>query len=291
MRALTIDDPGTFLREAGALLADAGRHNLIVGITGTLIAHPDMYPTFHLWVVKDGARPVAAALLTEPYKLVLADPIDEEAFAPLASAVKRSGAPVPGLVANEPWGERFAARWQAETGMTARLVMRQGVYALTSVRDVRSVSGAARPATSGDRGLVRAWITAFSEEVFPDERHHGPQRDRERLERDLDRRLGDDERSGFWLWEDGEPVSISGHNEVAAGVGARIGPVYTPVKFRRRGYASNLVREQSVWLLESGRPSCFLYTDLGNPTSNRIYMDIGYELVCESAEFTFDPKI
>jgi predicted GNAT family acetyltransferase len=33
---------------------------------------------------------------------------------------------------------------------------------------------------------------------------------------------------------------------------------------------------------------CFLYTDLSNPTSNRIYMNVGYELVCESADYVFE---
>ena len=40
--------------------------------------------------------------------------------------------------------------------------------------------------------------------------------------------------------------------------------------------------------LEGGLDYCFLYTDLTNPTSNRIYMQIGYERVCDSAEYGFE---
>jgi len=32
---------------------------------------------------------------------------------------------------------------------------------------------------------------------------------------------------------------------------------------------------------------CFLYTDLANPTSNKIYMDIGWEPVCDSIDYAF----
>jgi hypothetical protein len=39
--------------------------------------------------------------------------------------------------------------------------------------------------------------------------------------------------------------------------------------------------------LAGGRTFCFLYTDLANPTSNRIYMDIGYKPVCESVDYDF----
>jgi uncharacterized protein len=56
-----------------------------------------------------------------------------------------------------------------------------------------------------------------------------------------------------------------------------IGAVYTPPQFRKRGYASVAVATLSQQLLDSGRRSCFLYTDLSNPTSNAIYARLGYE--------------
>ena len=40
-------------------------------------------------------------------------------------------------------------------------------------------------------------------------------------------------------------------------------------------------------LLERGHRFCFLYTDLANPTSNSIYLRIGYERVCDSRELAF----
>ena len=39
--------------------------------------------------------------------------------------------------------------------------------------------------------------------------------------------------------------------------------------------------------LAAGRSFCFLYTDLANPTSNRIYVALGYERVCDSVEYAF----
>ena len=53
------------------------------------------------------------------------------------------------------------------------------------------------------------------------------------------------------------------------------------------GVASALVAELSSSLLAEGRQFCFLYTDLANPTSNKIYERIGYLRVCESAEIEF----
>jgi predicted GNAT family acetyltransferase len=70
--------------------------------------------------------------------------------------------------------------------------------------------------------------------------------------------------------------------------GTRIGPVYTPPDLRARGYGSAVTAHATKEQLDGGRDYCFLYTDLSNPTSNKIYMKIGYERVCDSAEYAFD---
>jgi hypothetical protein len=68
----------------------------------------------------------------------------------------------------------------------------------------------------------------------------------------------------------------------------RIGPVYTPKKFREHGYASACTAAVSQYLLDSGRKFCTLFTDLANPTSNKIYQMIGYEGVGDVDEYRFE---
>jgi predicted GNAT family acetyltransferase len=92
--------------------------------------------------------------------------------------------------------------------------------------------------------------------------------------------------AGFVLWVDGgEAVSLTGYS--VFGTGARIGPVYTPPSRRGRGYASNLVAHVSAERLAAGAAACFLYTDLANATSNRIYTDVGYRMIARSQEYAF----
>jgi predicted GNAT family acetyltransferase len=69
--------------------------------------------------------------------------------------------------------------------------------------------------------------------------------------------------------------------------GIRVTAVYTPPERRNRGYASACVAALSQMRLEGGRRFCFLFTDLANPTPNRIYQQIGYRAVCDMDEFTF----
>ena len=245
------------------------------------MARPDAYDVVHYWVVREGNEPVAAAVRTEPFNLVLGDPSSEAALGPLLEAVVGDDPEVPGIVGNVPFVESAAERLAGASGRSAERILSQGVYGLTTVRDVARAPGEPHTAEPRDRGLLLDWLRAFVTESVPD-----PDEAFRRLERTLESRFGI-ESAGFWLWEDeGRPVSLAGFSGPTP-TGIRIGPVYTPPELRRRGYATTLVADLSAWLLERGHRACFLYTDLANPTSNRIYVEIGYERVCDAMEFVF----
>jgi GNAT superfamily N-acetyltransferase len=282
MQVLRPADARSFLDLAGPLLVrDEARHNLILGIAGTTELHPELYPVYHAWVILDKGWVVAAATMTPPHKLVVADPVRDEAARALLDAVRASGVEVPGFVANLPVATMLARAWSESTGSVVELVRSEGVYALTQVLDVPTASGVSRRATPTDRALLETWLTEFAAEALPTEAS-----DRERLQRSIETRFSSAV-AGFWIWEDGDvPVSLAGYSGPTAS-GIRIGPVYTPPDLRRHGYASNLVAGLSRWLLEDGYRACFLFTDLANPTSNKIYSDIGYVRVCDAAEYAF----
>ena len=261
------------------LLADEARHNLLLGLTGTVRDTPDLYPERHMWLVVDGGRPVAAALRTPPYNLIIGRPESEAALAELADAVV--GQELPGVVGATPEVGAFADLWAARAGATATLSMRQGVYALEKVESLPPVAGEPRVATMADRELVLGWWIAFGEEVLHE---GGPGRDR--AEVTVDHRLSSPD-TGMLLWDDGgETVSLAGWGGRTPN-GIRVGPVYTPPELRGRGYATAVTADLSRRLLADGHRFCFLYTDLANPTSNAIYERIGYRRVCESAEISF----
>ena len=270
-------DPAAFLDAAGPLLLeDEARHNLILGIAGTLRDYPDVYREFGLWLVRDGDEAVGAALRTPPFNLVLARPRDDAALEALAGAIDEE---LPGVVGAVPEVDRFAELWSARTGTEARVHIAEGVFALEGVEPVTSASGGMRDATEEDRPLLVEWYVAFEAEAFGDES------DRTRVEGMVDHRLRAVD-SGLVVWDDGNAVSLAGFGGKTPN-GIRIGPVYTPPELRGRGYATALVAELSQRLLDSGRTFCFLYTDLANPTSNRIYERIGYRRVCDAAEIRF----
>jgi uncharacterized protein len=93
-------------------------------------------------------------------------------------------------------------------------------------------------------------------------------------------------RAHLWLDDAGLPVSYAFNNRDIDGW-ASVGPVYTPPAARGRGYATSLVAAVSQFLLDQGRPGCTLFTNLANPTSNAIYMRIGYRRIGSAFRYAF----
>lgn len=261
------------------LAADEARHNLAFGILSTACAHPDVYPELRAWVVRERDRIVGAALRTPPHNLVVARPAESGAIDALAAAIPDE---LPGVVAAVPEVDAFAAAWCARHGLTAVPVFDQRIYVLRSVVPPAPTAGTLRLAGPSDRPLVLSWFRAFADEVL----HSGDDDDGSRLERSVDARLESSE-AGIALWEvAGHAVSLAGFGGPTPS-GIRIGPVYTPPEHRRRGYGTAVTAAVSQLLLDRGHRFCFLYTDRANPTSNAIYVRIGYEAVCDSREIAF----
>jgi predicted GNAT family acetyltransferase len=142
------------------------------------------------------------------------------------------------------------------------------------------VAGSWRVGQLSDVDLLAAWWVAFHREALAE---GPPMADPRATAERWVRRIG---RTPYLWIVDGRPVSL-----VATGSptpnGIRIGPVYTPPDQRRRGYASALTAAASQAELDAGRRFCFLFTDLANPTSNRIYQAIGYEPVIDVDVYRF----
>jgi len=66
-----------------------------------------------------------------------------------------------------------------------------------------------------------------------------------------------------------------------------VAPVYTPPEHRGRGYAAAATAAVTRRLLDAGTREVLLFTDLANPTSNRLYRRLGYRPVEEVVTLVF----
>lgn len=258
------------------LLQYEAEHNLLLGITHTLLHDPERYPDPpYLAIVETDGKILAAAICTPPFKLVLSKAQDLGAVMLIAEDLQNYSEPLPGVSGLVAEVETFLQAWQKLTGQVYRKVLDMKIHQLTQVKPVATANGYLRPATESDRPLLLAWFTAFAAEIGEVVSLNAEQAVNAGLKR-----------QSIFLWEDGIPVSwASGSRSLPTA--ARIGPVYTPPEHRRKGYATACVAALSQKLLDEGCDRCFLFTDLANPTSNHIYQEIGYQPMCDWLDYSF----
>ena len=269
-----------FLEAAGPFLAEReAEHNLIFGICANLAADPGFpdAPPYLATVSRDD-RVVAAAVMTPPWNLVLSSTDDHDAPAALAADLDAVGIRVPGTVGPIEGARTFAELWCGKHGLTSHRAVAERIYRLERVIPVVGVPGRVRIATEADRDLLVEWVDAFLGEALE-------RRNPEEASVLVDRSFRTGSRT-WYLWDDGGPVSVAAAGGPTPN-GIRIGPVYTPPGNRRRGYASAVTAATSQAELDKGRRFIFLFTDLANPTSNKIYQQIGYEPVIDVDQLVF----
>ncbi len=198
----------------------------------------------------------------------------DPAYLPLVlGAVVESGAKVKYVEGVPGVTSEFAAQYAGEL---AKQVTEDRLTRLHRLVDFTPLDaeGHARLATDADLADATRLVGGFGEAVsgrITAEEEERWVRDRIRLER-------------LWVWEyDGRVVSMAAHNGDVFGA-SRIGSVYTPPESRRNGYAGALTAALTRHLLDEGTQPC-LFTDLANPTSNKLYAKIGYRKVVDFVRY------
>lgn len=270
------------------LLKDEARYGLIYGIAKAVAADPHRYGSETPWfctVTADpkplsrlGAEMHAVALRTPPHMVVIAhfsgsfDLIADQ----LVTAVSRKYKEIPGVVGDKTLADIFAGRWSRTHGVKVVNTQAQRIYKLTKLNEIPLSPGKLRVGAQADIDLVKKWSHGFHLDCFG-QNSKVPESDPT-----LYLAQGD-----MYIWEvNGQPVSMATKNRATV-KGMNVGGVYTPPELRKKGYATSVVAEVSRNILQSGKQFCMLYTDLANPTSNAIYMKIGYVPVSDSVQHTF----
>ncbi len=223
-------------------------------------------------------RLCAAAMRTPPWPLLASDLDDADADA-LVGQWLSEDPEVPGVTGPPDTARAIAASWRDRTGGRSDCRRRDAMHSLTDVSDPpRPAPGRLRTATDLERELLIVWENAFAIEA-----RVSVSSEAEYL---VTARLAD---GAQFVWDDDGPVSTLVLSPAIAGT-VRVGPVYTPPERRCRGYASSAVAAAARRALAEGARTCMLFTDLANPTSNRIYATIGFRRFADWEEHTFQPR-
>ena len=262
-------EPEAFLARAESFLRAAEVENaLMLGICGSAQFDDSCY----LATVEEDRAVVACALRTPPRSALLTR-ADRQALELLATDLADKYRDLPAVAGPEPAVGVFAGLWSVRTGAAAGLAVRMRVFEARRVVQPPAAAGRFRAATEADLPTVARWTGEFIEEAGLGDPSAPDDVARERIRE-----------GSLFIWVDARPVSMAAWAG-RTGRLVRVNYVYTPPEHRRRGYASACVASLTQQLLDEGFALCCLYTDLANPTSNKIYQAIGYRPVCDAAEY------
>ena len=271
------DGARAFLRRAEAwLLRREAENTLLLGVADSLSGGAQGYESpLYFATIERGGEVQGCAFRTPPYKLGLTR-MPVEAAPLVASDVAEVYESLPAVLGPPDIARRVGRAWAAIKGVRAADGARQRIHSLERVRPpVREAAGGLRLADESDLALVASWIRSFVGDTGAyDMRDPEPRAEHLVASKCLA------------LWVDRVPVSMAAFRTRTRNT-ARVSLVYTPDEHRRRGYASALVAQVSRHLLDSGCRWCVLYTDLANPTANKIYRAIGYRPVQDVMDVNF----
>ncbi|WP_433500265.1 GNAT family N-acetyltransferase [Sphaerimonospora sp. CA-214678] len=222
------------------------------------------------WLEDDDGEVAGVITHTPPYPLGIAD-MPLHALPPLARELIEMDRTVHAARGAVEMVEAFGREWwRPETSRRAERLYRLGTLAPCAV------PGRACTVTAGEVDEAARWFREFQDEAHIDRTADPTPVVSARVNRE----------ELIW-WEDGDRrVSLAALSTPVAGM-SRIGPVYTPPEFRRRGYGSAATHAVSRRAMDEGATEVLLFADLSNPTSNSIYRRLGFRQVANHLTIDF----
>ena len=266
-------------RVVPALSIREAENGLPIGIALRLAQNPGVGATALLLSIESAGAVVGAAVWTPPHDIVVTR-LPAGAAQLVAEHCLRFGQSVTGTSGPDRSGLELAEHLARATASTVRVRKRQRVYQLLTVDELPRAAGAMRQAITEDVPLIAEWYSQFVREV---DLAHG-------AEPQAWASAAVASGSAF-LWADDHGARSLACLSRESPNGRAIGPVYTPLSARRQGYATSLVADLARLVLASGKRLVVLFTDAENPTSNHIYEQIGFRLVCEYDAYTITARV
>lgn len=268
-------NPSEFLKvAAGLLYSREAEYSLIIGFCLHQIKFEKTdYLYFHIY---QNGELIAVALVSDKNLIVTAAP--GPVLNKFARFLAENKISFGGVVGPAVSAEAITRSYAQATNRGFKVGFKQRLFKNESVIEPKNQKGSAYLATSDDEELVAQWLLNFQNECLPHETVT-----LEKMRSNAKEKIQADQ---VYLWRDESerPVSMCCLARPTKN-GVTINGVYTSPDSRKNGYGSAVVAFATKNMLNAGKIFCVLYTDVANPTSNKIYKAIGYTEVANSTHY------
>lgn len=273
LKLIKYHDVSEFKKESITFLEqNEVENNLPLGILHSL--KPEQKPQLMATVKRDDEF-VLVFLQTHPQQIIISKPsgISEKEIKLLAEQFCGDIQDIPGFIGDKAFILAFIDHMKELRDTQFHIHMNQRLYKLTHVKKEAGKDGKLRLFGREDASLIKEWIIKFCKDTGVEEIN----------EEEAEEKTADIiEKGRLYGWEvNGEVVSMANASR-PTNSNIHITLVYTPPEHRKKGYASSCVSALTQLMLDKGFQTTSLYTDLDYPTSNKIYMEIGYEPVMDA---------
>ncbi|MEK3996984.1 GNAT family N-acetyltransferase [Psychrobacillus sp. FSL K6-2365] len=258
------------------------KFSLLLGVLKGIKA--GAYENPYMATIEENGKLLAIFQMTPPHPLNIIF-VDENQISTCIdlciSELTKHAVPVESIISVKEWAVLFGQKWQEKTDGNFSLMMDQGLYRLDQVEESLEMSpGKWRYAAISDAQLIEKWYSQFEQDTGLSVT--APKEIKKRVKNMLDGKE-------VFFWEDqGEVVSMMKKSRPTTN-GITVSLVFTPAEKRKKGYGRTLVATVSRELLKEFE-FCVLYTDMLNPTSNKIYQEIGYQKLVDSVHLKLETK-
>ncbi len=282
MKLIEYSDVNAFLERTRSFLeSDQALYGLALG-NAIRIAEGHRFGAEDPWfaVVEEGPWLRAIVLQTPPHAMMLVT-AELEAITPLIEGMRKSGRTIPGVVGPADTVPFVTGRWAHIHDLDQKVRMHMHLFCADKVIPPSAPpAGEMVKASPEDLTWLSEWTTGFSVDC------HMPPNDPALPEPAVP--MVEQER--LFLWKDATGPKAMAAFTRETPQSYSVSWVYTPKEQRGKGYASALVAELTQHALDSGKQFCSLYTDVTNPTSKKIYAEVGYRHYCDVQHVDFVAK-
>lgn len=276
LRLNTFNDIQSFKNEVIPYLEqDEIVNNLALGL---LLAVKNEPPIVMATLTRD-EKIVLVLFQTSPKQIILskAKELTQEEIQQLSKILDDKLDEIPGFIGEKGLTNQLAKEISILRNKQPFIQMNQRLYGLGKIEKKASNNGRLIKMELENLPLVKEWVYQFCIDI----NEMMNIEEAEVKAKDLI------EKGRVYGWEvDGELVSMANASRPTK-TNITINFVYTPLTERKKGYATSCVSALTEIMLNTGLKTTSLYTDLDNPTSNKIYMEIGYKPIMDSIVIHF----
>ncbi|UCE14254.1 MAG: GNAT family N-acetyltransferase [Candidatus Heimdallarchaeota archaeon] len=263
------------------------KNNLLFGILNTLKRNIHAYGSLErprlITITKDEEIKLIS-IRTPPYNQLLSYTDDLESISVLVDTLSTKEENIPGVLGFKEGAWKFARAWASEHKKSVVLNMHERIYQLKSINPQTLGDNTFEEAKQSHTKVLIEWMKEFIIEAMP----HKSQEDIINSQRRMKEAIT---RGEVFILRVNDQIVSMAKKAGSTPNGRTINAVYTPPSFRRRGYATEVVAKLCQNILDEGKKYCYLFTNLANPTSNSIYMQIGFKPVIDVDELLFQDQI